>query len=39
MLPTIAVCSFFSAFGIKEGTKEEDMEVGESKAEAGLYDS
>ena len=39
MLQSITVCSFFYAFGIKEGTKKDYMEVGESKGGVGLQDS
>lgn len=34
----MTVCSFFYAFGIKEGTKADYTEVAESKAVLGLQD-
>lgn len=38
MLQKITVCSFFYAFEIKEGSKEDSMKVGESKVGIGLQD-
>lgn len=35
MLPRITVCGFFYAFRIRRGLKEDNIEVGESKAGIG----
>lgn len=39
MLQERQFCSLFYAFGMKEGTKEDDMKAGESQAGTGLQDS